>query len=315
MRFLAVSGCAAVCLAAGAAVGQDQYPSRIIRIVAPATGGGSDVVARMYAPGLAAALGQQVIIDNRGAIATEIVAKSPPDGYTLLANGSPMWLLPLMRSVPYDPVKDFAAVTLAVSSPSMLVVHPSLPVKSARDLIALAKAKPGQLYYAAGTLGAAPHLAGELFKFMAGVDIVRVPYKGSGPALIGVMTGEVGLMFPGAASAWQYAKQGKVRGLAIGSARRSELFPGVPTVAESGLPGFESVSPQAIVAPARTPAAIVNRLNYEIVRVLNNAEVKERLKNLGIEVVGSTPEELGVSIKSEMARVAKLVKAAGIREE
>lgn len=302
---LAVLGAALACAPLAAA--QDGYPSKVIRIVAPATGGGSDVVGRMIAPGLAAALGQQVIIDNRGAIASEIVAKSPPDGYTLLVNGSPMWLLPVIRpSSAWDATRDFAPITQAVSSPSMLVVHPSVPVKNVRELITLAKKNPGKLNYAAGTLGAAPHLAGELFKTQAGVNIVRVPYKGSGPGLLGVMTGEVEFMFPGAASAWGYVKQGKLKGLAICSAQPSALFPGLPTVAASGLPGYESISPQAIVAPAKTPAAIVNRLNQEIVRVLNNPEVKERFANGGMEVVANTPEQFAQAIRADIARVRKL---------
>lgn len=315
-RFVAGLLLGVIAFSPGAVSAQDSYPSKVIRIVTPATGGGSDVLARMIAPGLTASLGQQVIVDNRGAIASEIVAKAAPDGYTLLGNGSPLWLLPLLRAnTPWDGVRDFAPITLAVSSPSMLVVHPSVPVKSVKELVALAKARPGELNYAAGTLGATPHLAGELFRVMAGVKIVRVPYKGSGPGLIGVMTGEVEFMFPGAASAWGFVKQGKLRGLAICSAKPSDLFPGLPTVAASGLPGFESVSPQTIVAPARTPAAIVNRLNQEIVRILHSAEVKERLSNSGIQVVGSSPEELAATMKSDIARVGRLIKDAGIRAE
>ena len=307
---LAVLGAGLACAPLAAA--QDAYPSKVIRIVAPATGGGSDVIGRMVAPGLSANLGQQVIIDNRGAIASEIVAKAPPDGYTLLVNGSPMWLLPVVRpGATWDAPRDFAPITQAVSSPSMLVVHPSVPVKNAKELIALAKRNPGKLNYAAGTLGAAPHLAGELFKSMAGVNIVRVPYKGSGPGLLGVMTGEVEFMFPGAASAWGYVKQGKLKGLAICSAQPSALFPGLPTLSASGLPGYESISPQAFVAPARTPAAIVNRLNQEIVRVLNSPEVKERLANGGMEVVGNSPEQFAQAMKSDIARVRKL----GIQSE
>ena len=302
---LAIIGAGLAC--APVVCAQDGYPTKVIRIVAPATGGGSDVVGRMIAPGLSAALGQQVIIDNRGAIASEIVAKSPPDGYTLLINGSPMWLLPVIRpSSAWDATRDFSPITLAVNSPSMLVVHPSVPVKNVKELIALAKKNPGKLNYAAGTLGAAPHLAGELFKSMAGVDIVRVPYKGSGPGLLGVMTGEVEFMFPGAASAWGYVKQGKLKGLAICSAKQSALFPGVPTVGESGLPGYESISPQALVAPTKTPPAIINRLNQEIVKVLNQPEVKERFAQGGMEVVGNTPEQFAQAIKTDIARVRKL---------
>ena len=306
----------AAVLSAGSAAGQEVYPSRVIRIVAPATGGGSDTVARLIAPGLASALGQQVIVDNRSAIAAEIAAKSAPDGYTLHVNGSPLWLLPLMRTnTPWEPLKDFAPVTLAVNSPNILVVHPSLPVKSVKELIVFAKARPGQLNWAAGTLGAAPHLAGELFRVMAGVDMVRVPYKGSGPALIGIMTGEVQVMFPGAASGWGYVKLGKLRALAIGSAQPSPLFPGLPTVAASGLPGYESISPQTLVAPARTPASIINRLNREIARVLNTPEVKERFASSGMEVIASSPEVLHATMKADIVRISKLMKDAGIRPE
>jgi len=300
----------------GAVSAQDSYPSKVIRIVAPAPGGGSDVLSRLIAPGLASSLGQQVIVDNRGAVASEIAAKAAPDGYTLLVNGSPVWLLPLLRaSVPWDAVRDFVPITLAVSSPSILVVHPSLPVKSVRELIALAKARPGELNYAAGTMGATPHLAAELFKAMAGVNIVRVAYKGTGPGLIGLISGEVGLMFPNAGSAMPHVKSGRLRALAVTTAQPSALVPGVPTLAASGVPGYESVSPQAVFAPARTPATIINRLNQEIVRVLSTADVKGKLFNTGIEVVGSSPEGLAAKMKSDMARIGKLVKDAGIRAE
>ena len=298
---------------AGASFAQDNYPNRVIRIVTPATGGGSDVLARMIAPALTESLGQQVIVDNRGSVATEIVAKSAPDGYTLLIDGSPLWLLPLFRNVSWDPLKDFTALTLAVSSPSMLVVHPSVPVKSLRELIALAKARPGQINYAAGTIGATPHLAGEQFKVMAGVNVVRVPYKGTGPGMIGLMGGEIEFMFPGAASAWNYVKQKRLKGLAVCSLKTSALFPGVPTMHESGLPGYESVSPQGVVAPAKTPAALVARLNQELVKALNRAETKQRLGELGIEVVANTPEEFAASMKNDIARTSRLIKDAGIR--
>lgn len=302
--------CAAFC---GAALAQDGYPNRVIRIVTPATGGGSDVLARMIAPSLTESLGQQVIVDNRGSVATEIVAKAPPDGYTILIDGSPLWLQPLFRRATWNPLTNFVPLTLAVSSPSMLVVHPSVPVKSLRELIALAKARPGDINYAAGTIGATPHLAGEQFKVMAGVNVVRVPYKGTGPGMIGLMGGEVEFMFPGAASAWNYVKQKRLKGLAVCSLKPSILFPGVPTMHESGLPGYESVSPQGIVAPAKTPASIVARLNQELAKALNRAETRQRLGELGIEVVANTPEEFAASMKIDIARTAKLIKDAGIR--
>lgn len=311
--FFAVTG--ALSLACATLFAQDVFPNRVIRIVTPATGGGSDVLARMIAPALTESLGQQVIVDNRGSIAAEIVSRAPPDGYTILIDGSPLWLLPLFRSVSWQPLRDFSPLTLAVSSPSMLVVHPSVPVKSVRDLIALAKARPGQINYAAGTIGATPHLAGEQFKVMAGVNVVRVPYKGTGPGLIALMSGEVEFMFPGAASAWIYVKQNRLKGLAICSLKPSSLFPGVPTMTASGLPGYESVSPQGIVAPAKTPAAVVARLNQELVKALNRAEVKQRLGELGIEVVANTPDEYAASMKNDIARTSKLIKDAGIRAE
>jgi tripartite-type tricarboxylate transporter receptor subunit TctC len=293
------------------------YSSKLIRIITTQPGGGSDVLARVIAPPLSASLGQPVVVDNRTAlVAVETAAKAPPDGYTLLVNGSALWLQPLLRdNVPWDPVRDFAPITLAISAPTLLVVHPSVPVKSVRDLIALAKAQPGQLNYAAGTLGATPHIAGELFKSMAGVNIVRVPYKGTGPALIGLLTGEAHLMFPNAASALGHIKQGKLRALAVGTAEPSPLVPGVPTIAASGLPGYVSESPQGVFAPAGIPAPIVTRLNQEIARILSSPDVKPRLVNSGTSVVASSPDAFAAAIKADIARISKLSKQASIREE
>src|SRR4051812_26813009 len=243
---------------------QEQYPSKVIRLVTAASGGNADVLGRFVQTGLTQSLGQQVIVDNRGAIAPAVAAKSPPDGYTLLVSGSPLWLLPLLKpGVPWE-IRDFAPVTLATSSPSMLVVHPSVPVKTPRQLIALAKARPGELNYAVGTLGATPHLAGELFRHMTGVNVVRVGYKGTGAAVIGLMSGEVHFMFPGAPAAMPYVKQGRLRALAVCGTEPSPFAPGVPTLAASGVPGFESTSPQGIFAPAGTPPAIVSRLHQEL---------------------------------------------------
>ncbi|HEV7800607.1 MAG TPA: tripartite tricarboxylate transporter substrate-binding protein, partial [Burkholderiales bacterium] len=285
---------AAAVVATAPAHAQDAYPTKPIRIVSNAAGGGSDFVARLIAPKLSEALGQQAFIDNRGAISAEIVARAPPDGYTLHVNGPPLWVTPLLRPAAYDAVRDFAPIIMAVTTPSILTVHPSLPVKTVKDLIALAKARPGQLNYAAGTIGAAPHMAAELFKSMARLDIVRVPYKGSGPALIGLMTGEAQIMFP-AASGIEYIKQGKIRALAVGSRERSALLPDIPTIAESGVPGYESTSPQGLFAPAKTPPAIINRLNQEVARLLNTPETKERLLAVGVQVVASSPEAFGAA--------------------
>ena len=296
------------------AFAQDAYPTKPVRLIVPAAGGGSDLVARIIAPKLSEAFGHQFIVDNRGSIAADIGAKAPPDGYTLHVNGSPLWLQPLLRQTSWGVLRDYVPITMAVTSPSILAVHPSLPVKNVRELVALAKAKPGELNYAAGTIGAAPHLAAELFRSMTGVNIVRVPYKGSGPALIGLMTGESQIMFPGA-SGTPYVKQGKIRALAVGSIEPSPLLPGVPTLAASGVPGFESVSPQGVFAPIRTPAAIVTRLHQEIARALNAPDAKERLFLSGNQIVANTPDAFGAWLRTDIDRAAKLIKRQGIREE
>ena len=300
---------------AGPAAAQEQYPSKVVRIVTPESGGNADIVARFISVGLSASLGQQVIVDNRGAIAPGVVAKAPPDGHTLLVTGSPAWLLPLLKpGVPWD-ARDFAPITLATSSPSLLVVHPSLPARNVRELIALAKARPGELNFASGTVGATPYLAGEMFKHMAGVNIVRVTYKGTGPAVVAVMTGEVHLMFPGAPAAMPYVKQGRLRALAVCSAEPSPFAPGVPTVAATGLPDFESISPFGVMAPRGTPASIVNRLNQEVARLLNSEEVKPKLFNAGSQVVANSPEAFAAKIRTDIERITKLVSSAGLRAE
>lgn len=302
--------------AAPAPAQQGAFPTKVIRIVTAAAGGNSDVLARLIAAQMTANLGQQVIVDNRGALAPAVAAKSPPDGYTMVVNGSPQWLLPLLRpGVPWDAVKDFAPITLATNSPSLLVVHPSVPAKTVGQLIALARSRPGELNFAAGTIGATPHLAGELFKSMAGINVVRVGYKGTGPGVVALMTGEVHFMFPGAPAAMPYVNQGRLRALAVCSLQPSPLAPGVPTVTASGLPGFESVSPQAVFAPAGTPGALINRLHQEVVRALNAEDLKQRLFNAGSEVVGGTPQSLAETMQKDIVRISKLVKEAGIREE
>ena len=298
---------------AGVVSGQN-YPNKPIRIVTSEPGGGNDIVARLVAEGLTASLGQRVIVDNRGIIAAEIAAKATPDGYTLLIYGSNIWLMQYLRdNVPWDPLRDFAPLTVAVNLPNILVVHPSLPVKSVKELVELAKAKPGELNYAAGTIGVSPHLAAELFKALAGVNIVRVPYKGGGPALNGLIGGEVHLMFPNAGSVMPHIKSGRVRALAVSTAQPSALAPGLPTVAEA-VPGYETGAVICVFAPARTPAAIVDLLNREIVRVLNGAVVKARLFNSGSEVVANSPTEFAAFITSDMARMGKVIRDAGIHE-
>ena len=294
------------------------YPDKPIRILTAEPGGGLDFQARLVAQGLSGSLGRQVIVENHGGgtFAAEIVAKAPPDGYSLLFYGSNVWLAPFFRDdVPWDPVRDFAPVTLAVRSPNLVVVHPSLPVKSVRDLVALARARPGELNYASGSTGSSPHLAAELFKFIAGVNIVRIPYRGNALAYTDVIRGQVQLIFPTASSVAPYLKAGRLRALAVTTARPSELFPGLPTVAASGLPGYESATITGIFAPVRTPAAIIGRLNEEIVRVLKRPEVNDRFFSVGVETVGSSPEEFAATVKSEMARLGKMIKDAGLRDE
>ncbi|MBI4191894.1 MAG: tripartite tricarboxylate transporter substrate binding protein [Betaproteobacteria bacterium] len=302
---------------AGAPLAQD-YPSKPIRIVTGTPGSGADVTARLIAQGISGGLGQQVIVENRGGgsgiVAGETVANAAPNGYTLLLFSSPIWLLHFMQdNVPYDPVTAFSPITLAVSSPNILVVHPSLPVRSVRDLIALAKARPGELNYASGGTGSPSHLSTELFKSMADVNMVRIPYTGTGPALNAVIGGEAQLMFPTAPSGMPHVRSGRLRALAVTSARSSALAAGLPTVAASGMPGYESEAVFGMFAPAKTPAAIVNRLNQEIVRALNNPNLKERFFNAGTEVVGSSPEAFTAFLKSDMAKMGKVIKNAGIR--
>ncbi len=290
------------------------YPAKPVRIVTVAPGSANDIVARLIAQELRPALGQTVIVDNRGTIAAEIVARAPADGYTLLLYGSAVWLSPFIRSnTPYDPVKDFAPITLVAASPNIIVVHPSLPVKSVRELIALARARPGELNYAAGSLGAAPHLAAELFKAMAKLDIVRVSYKGTGGSLIGLLSGEVEMMFPTAGSVTPHIKSGKLRALAVTSLQPTTLAPGLPLLA-AALPGYESVSLNGMFAPARTPDPVIRQLNTEIVRIMKRPDVKEKLVAAGTDAMATTPEEFAATIQSEMAKWGKLIREAGIRE-
>jgi tripartite-type tricarboxylate transporter receptor subunit TctC len=305
-----------IVLSAGMVSGQD-YPSKPIRMVSPGPGGGADFVARFIAQGISGPLGQQVVVENRpaGVIPGQMVTKARPDGYTLLVNGNSFWIAPLMQdNIPYDPVKDFSPITSAVGSPNILVVHSSVAANSVKDLIALAKAKPGALNYASASAGGSVHLSAELFKYMAGVNIVRISYKSSGASVTALVAGEVQLMFANAPPVVPHVKSGRLRALAVTTLQPSTLFPELPTVAGSGLPGFEVASVYALFAPARTPAAIVNQLNQEIVRFLVRTDVKEKFLAAGVETIGSSPEELAAAMKSEMARMGKVIKLAGIRE-
>lgn len=294
------------------------YPTKPVRIVTAEAGGGSDFVARIIGQGLTAAWGKTIVVDNRGGgvIAGEIVSRAPADGYTLIYYGSTLWLLPLMRKdVPYNTGKDFAPVIQAVSTPAVLVVHPSVPAKSVQELIALAKSAPGRLNYASAALGTATHMSAELFKYLAGVNIVRVPYKGTGTALNDLLGGQVQLMFAVAASVSPHVKSGKLRGLAVTTARPSAAFPDLPTLAAAGVPGYEAVQFSGLFAPARTPRPIIDKLNQEIRRVLGEPQVRDRLRNTGVEVVAGSPEEFAASIRKDVTTLGKVIRSAGIREE
>jgi tripartite-type tricarboxylate transporter receptor subunit TctC len=302
-------------LGAAAPVAAQQYPTKPVRIVTAETGSANDLVARIVAQGLTAGFGHQVIVDNRGGQAIEIAARALADGYTLLFYGSAVWTSPFMRdNLPWDPIRDFVAITSAVSSPNVLVVHPAVAAKSAAELIALAKAKPGQLNYGAGTIGASPHLTAELFKSMAGVNILRVPFKGTGPAVTGLIGGQVHLMFAGSGSVSTHAKSGRLRALAVASLQPSALMPGVPPLAND-VPGFEAASMMGFFAPAKLSPAMLQLLHREMVRVLRLPDVADRLFAAGVEVVGSSPEAFAAKVKAEMQKWGKLIKDSRLREE
>jgi tripartite-type tricarboxylate transporter receptor subunit TctC len=246
----------------------------------------------------------------------DTAAKAVPDGYTLVLASASLWLLPFLRAgVPWDPVKDFSPVTLAVTLPNIIAVHPSLPARSLGELIAVARTRPGELSYSSGQPGSSSHLAGELFKSLARVNIVHVPYKGGGPAIVALVSGEVQVSFPNAGSAAPHIQSARMRALAVASARPSALLPGLPAAGEAGLPGFETGALLAIFAPAKTSAAIVERLNREIVQVLNRPDVKQRLFDSGAEVIASSPAELAAAIRNDMTVTGKLIKDVGIRAD
>lgn len=306
-----------IAISAGNAIAQE-FPNKPIRIVTGGAGGGNDVLARLIGQGLTASWGQQVVVDNRpsGVIPGEITAKAAPDGYTLVLSGASFWVSPLfLERPPYDPVRDFTPVMMPVSTPNILVVSPQLPVKNVKELIALAKARPGELNYGTPGAGSSPHLGAELFRTMAGVNIVRVNYKSAGASIGEVMAGQIQMTFGNAASVSQQAKSGRLKALAVTSAQPTPLFPDLPTVAATGLPGYEMVSYFGIFGPPKVPAPIVDKLNREILRVISRVEVKDLLANAGIEVVGSTPAQLGVIIKAEVAKWGKVIRDAGIRSE
>ena len=309
-------------LTAGAAVAQANYPAKAIRYVVPFPAGGPlDIVARAIGQELTKSWGQPVIVDNRpgagGNIGADLVAKAPPDGYTILMGAVSTHAInvTLYSKLPYDPIRDFAPVTLITSVPNVLVVHPSLPVRTVKDLIALAKSRPGQLNFASGSTGSAGHLAGELFDSMAGVQMTHIPYKGAAPAVIDLIAGHVSLMFDNLASALPNIKAARVRAIAVTTLKRSPLLPDVPTISESGLRGFDVSTWFGIFAPAGTPPDVVAKLNGEIVRVLRTNDMRERLALLGAEPIGNKPDEFAAFIKTEIPKYAKVVKASGAKAD
>ena len=300
------------------AVHAQSYPTSPVRIYTSEIGGGVDIVTRIIGEDIAPRLGQPVIVENRGgsvSIAAQLVAKATPDGHSILFYGSPLWLLPLLQKTNYDPLRDFAPITLAASSPNILVVHPVLPVKNVRELASLAQTHPGKLHYASGVAGASAHLAAELFSAMAHARMVRVAYKGSAPALTAVVSGEVQLMFAIASGVPAHVNAGRLKALAVTSLKPSPLAPGLPSIAEQGLPGYEAILALGVYAPAATPAAIIERLNQEITRTLAAPAIKERLFRVGFEAVGSTAASLLAVVKADIAKWGKVIKDAGIRAE
>jgi len=316
------TGLGAVLLMAAALTHAQSFPVKPVRVITPFTAGSAiDTLARVVGQKLGDTWGQQVVIDNRiganGIIGTEAAAKAPADGYTVyLGNISTLAVNPhLYLKLPYDALRDFAPVTLAATIPVVLVVHPSLPVKSVRELIALAKAHPGQLNYASGGTGSAQHLPMEMLRVETGINIVHVPYKGLGPAFSDVLGGQVPMMFTGVSNVVPYMKTGRLRVLAIGSPKRSATLPDVPTVAEAGVPGFDFDSWTGYLVPVGTPRELIVKLHADITRTLVAPEVRDKLVTLGFDLVGGTPEAFATLIRNDIARFGKLIKAAGIKAE
>ncbi len=298
----------------------DPYPSKPVRVVVPyAAGGSNDVVSRAITPKLSEAWKQSIIVDNRAGagslIGTEIVVRSQPDGYTLLATSGALAINVSLYRLSFDPLKDLAPVAFMAQMPYVLAVHPSLPVKSTQDLIKHAKANPGKLSFASAGTATATHLTGEMFKSMAKVDFLHVPYKGGGPALNAIVGNEVQVVFNVVSGTLPHARSGRLRALAVSSSKRADVAPELPTISESGVPGFDVVSGYTIYAPAGTPRSIVNRVNAGINDVLQQPEMKERFLTLGVTPIISTPESLTVYLKSEIARWGKIIREMAIKPE
>jgi tripartite-type tricarboxylate transporter receptor subunit TctC len=290
---------------------------RPLRFVTTEPGGSGDFLARLLAKGMSGSVGQQVIVENRaGFMSIETVMRSQPDGHSMLIYSSTLWIVPLIRNdLAWNALRDFTPIALAMSTPTVLAVHPAVPATTVKDLISLAKSKPGALNYSASAAGSANHLAAELFKSMAGVNIVNVPYKGAGPALNALMAGEVQVMFPAAGSVAPHLQSGRIRGLAVASMKPSALLPGMPTISDTGLPGYELVTVTGVFGSAGMNPKLVERLNREIVTVVNEQETKERLLKSALEAVGGSAAQLAAAMKSETVKFAKVIRDAGIRAD
>jgi tripartite-type tricarboxylate transporter receptor subunit TctC len=312
---------ACACVSAGAAQETSPYPSKPIRLIVPFSPGGSaDNLARTMQPALSAALGQPIVIDNRGGassiIGTELAARAPADGYTMLLVTTTHTVNPsLVKKLPYDTMRDFAPVSLAVSQPNILAVHPSVPAKSVKELVAYAKSKSAPLTYASGGSGSSPHLSGELFRLVAGIDLTHVPFKGSGPGVTALLGGQVTMMFAGPLVFESHIRSGKLRALAVAASKRSSILPDVPTMAEAGFPGIETGTWYGFLAPAGTPTATAQSFHEVLVKVMAQPDMKSRLLAQGVDIVGAGPREFDKIVREEIDKWSKLVKRAGITAE
>ena len=309
----------AACMMTGGAHAQG-YPAKPIRfIVGFPPGGTNDIVARALAPKLSEYLGQPVVVDNRGgantAIASDVFVRMPPDGYSIMLNAPGHATNPALMKLKFDSIRDFAFITLAAESQNLLVAHPSLPVRNVKELIALSKKNPGHINYGSSGVGTTVHLSAELFQYMTGVKWVHIPYKGGGPGLVALLAGEISLYFGNVPTVIQQVRAGKLRPIAVSGARRSAVVPEIPTVAESGVPGYEVTTFYGVSAPAKTPRPIVERLHAEIVRALKAPDLRDRLLGLGADPVGNTPEQYTAFMQNEIAKWDKVIKAAGIKGE
>lgn len=316
---------AGLCIAAGllaaAPLSQaQQYPSKPVRfLVGFPPGGTNDIVARIIAPRMSEYLGQQVVVENRGgantAIATELGARATPDGYTILLNAPGHATNPSLMKLSFDSMRDFAFITLIAEAQNLLVTHPSLPARSVKELIAISKRNPGQINYGSSGTGTTVHLSGALFEYMTGVKWVHIPYKGGGPGLVALLSGEISLYFGNMPTVIRQARDGKLRALAVTGAKRAPAAPDIPTIAESGVPGYEVTAFYGLSAPAKTPKPILDRLHAETVKAINAPDIREKLTGLGADPVGSSPEQYATFMQNEINKWAKVIKAAGIKGE